>query len=167
MNNRRKFLTAGGALAAAMAIQPDAKADQPAVSFYIHGIVWNRQLPTPMNDWLIRLDAKADIPIGNSPGFATLGDDFTDAAASHIQIQSVMLNGSKLALTGFINESRTASLAGQPVRIEGRVDGTSVDQLTVTVGAAIFSGAGQVQKTLTPGGRSLSFFPIQEAFYEE
>ena len=65
MNNRRKFLAAGGVLAAISAL-PKAKADQPkAFSVYLHGMVWNRQLEAPRNDWLIRLDAKADIPIGH------------------------------------------------------------------------------------------------------
>ena len=65
MNNRRNFLAAGGALAAISAL-PKAKADeQRAYSIYLHGMVWNRQLLAPMNDWLVRLDAKADVPIGD------------------------------------------------------------------------------------------------------
>src|SRR5436190_2459400 len=82
MNNRRKFLAAGGVLAALSAV-PKAKADPQGHSIYLHGLVWNRQLTGPMNDWLVRFDAKVDIPIGNTPppvtpGFATIGDDFHD-----------------------------------------------------------------------------------------
>ena len=147
MNNRRKFLAAGGALAAISAL-PKAKADQPrAYSIYLHGMVWNRQLAAPLNDWLIRLDAKADIPIGNGtppavPGFATLGDDFHDGVGSHVGIQTATVHGDQLTITGAITESKTAALVGQPVRIQGKVVGTSVEGLTVTIGESVFSGAG-------------------------
>jgi hypothetical protein len=142
MNNRRKFLVTGGALAAA-AILPDAKADQPHDnSIYIHGLVWNLQLPAPMNDWLIRLDAKTDIPIGSATGFATLSDDFHDNAGSHAVIRAAVLNGDHLVLTGSITESKTSSLVGQPIRIEGKLDGESVEGLTAIIGAFSFSGAG-------------------------
>src|SRR5437588_779354 len=83
MNNRRNFLAAGGALGALTA-SLKANADQPhAFSIYLHGMVWNRQLTGPMNDWLVRFDATVDIPIGDTPppvtpGFATIGDDFHD-----------------------------------------------------------------------------------------
>ena len=66
MNNRRKFLAAGGALAALSALpKAQAGSQSEGKSLYIHGMVWNRQLPSPMNDWLIRLDAKVDLPNGN------------------------------------------------------------------------------------------------------
>ena len=96
MNNRRKFLAAGGALAALSAL-PKAKADPQRVNqVYVHGMVWNRQLAAPMNDWLLRVVAKADIPIGNAapsavPGFATIGDDFHDGAGSHVEIREATL----------------------------------------------------------------------------
>lgn len=147
MNNRRKFLAAGGALAALTAL-PKAKADAPkAYSIYLHGMVWNRQLAAPMNDWLIRLDAKADIPIGNAPppavpGFVTLGDDFHDPVGSHAEIQTATLHGDQLTLTGAITESKNAALVGQSVRIQGKVAGTSVQGLTVAIGDSVFSGAG-------------------------
>jgi hypothetical protein len=147
MNNRRKFLAAGGVLAAISAL-PKANADQPkAFSIYLHGMVWNRQLEAPRNDWLIRLDAKADIPIGNAappavPGFATLGDDFHDGVGSHVGIQTATVHGDQLTITGAITESKTAALVGQPVRIQGKVVGTSVEGLTVTIGDSVFSGAG-------------------------
>jgi hypothetical protein len=147
MNNRRKFLTAGGALAAMSAL-PAAKADPPhGFSIYLHGMVWNRQLAAPENDWLIRLDAKADIPIGNNappaaPGFATLGDDFHDNVGSHVEIQTATLDKDRLTITGAITESKTPTLIGQSVRIEGKVIGTSVEGLTVTIGGSVFSGAG-------------------------
>ena len=147
MNNRRKFLTAGGALAAMSAL-PTAKADPPrAYSIYLHGMVWNRQLAAPENDWLIRLDAKADIPIGNAPppavpGFATLGDDFHDGVGSHVEIQTATLQADRLTITGAITESKNPILIGQAVRIEGKVVGTSVQGLTVTIGGSVFSGAG-------------------------
>jgi hypothetical protein len=86
MNNRRKFLAAGGALAVLAAV-PAVKADPPrGPSVYLHGMVWNRQLPAPMGDWLIRFDTKADIALDNTAapsvhGFATLGDDFHDRQA--------------------------------------------------------------------------------------
>jgi hypothetical protein len=68
-----------------------------------------------MNDWLIRLEAKADIPIGNGtppavPGFATLGDDFHDGPGSHIEIQTATLQGNQLTLTGVITESKSPGL---------------------------------------------------------
>src|SRR5439155_22194245 len=147
MNNRRKFLAAGGALAAISAL-PKAMADQPrAYSIYLHGMVWNRQLAAPMNDWLIRLDAKADIPIGNAPppavpGFATLGDDFHDPVGTHVQIQAATVHGNQLTLTDAITESKNPALAGQAVKIEGKVVGTSAEGRSVTIGGSVFSGAG-------------------------
>ena len=147
MNNRRKFLAAGGALAALSAV-PKAQADPPRMNgLYIHGMVWNRQLAAPMNDWLIRLDAKVEIPIGNAPaaavpGFATLGDDFHDPVGSHVEIHDATLKGDQLTINGAITESKTPGLVGQSVRIEGKVLGTSVQGLTVTIGSSVFSGAG-------------------------
>ena len=150
MNNRRKFLTAGGALAALAAL-PKAQADSQSQgkSLYIHGMVWNRQLPSPLNDWLIRLDAKVDIPNGkqiNPPvsGFATLGDDFHDGVGSHVQVYAATLDGDLLAISGFVTESKTPALVGQAVRIEGKVQGTSVEGLTVAVGGSVFQGGGVI-----------------------
>src|SRR5215471_17937385 len=126
MNNRRKFLAAGGALAALAAV-PEAQADPPrAYSIYIHGMVWNKQLAAPMNDWLVKLDAKADIPLGNAtlpsnPGFATIGDDFHDPVGSHVEIRSATLQGDQLTLAGAITESKNADLVGQSVRITGKI----------------------------------------------
>src|SRR5437764_15321567 len=128
MNNRRKFLAAGGALAA-LATLPKAKADQPlGYAIYLHGMVWNRQLIAPMNDWLIRLDAKAEIPIGLSsppavPGFATLGDDLHDGVGTHVELHTATLHGDQLNVAGVITESKTASLVGQTGRIAGKVVG--------------------------------------------
>ncbi len=116
VNNRRKFLAAGGL--AALSATPNATADQPrGVSIYLHGMVWNRQLPGPMNDWLIRFDAKVDIPIGNAPqpatpGFATIGDAFHDGVGSHIPGHSAVLKGRVLTIDGVITESETATLPG-------------------------------------------------------
>lgn len=149
MNDRRHFLAAGGALAAISALQ-NAKADQArAHSIYLHGMVWNRQLAAPMNDWLIRLDAKAEIPIGMAtppatPGFATLGDDFHDGVGSHVEFQTATLHGDQLTITGTVTEAKTANLVGQSVRIEGKVVGMSVQGLTVTIGESVFSGAGLI-----------------------
>ena len=75
MNTRRKFLTAGGAVATLSALPSEAEADPQGSSVYVTGMVWNRQLAAPMNDWLIRVYAAADLPtkggIGSSPiGFA-------------------------------------------------------------------------------------------------
>ena len=147
MNNRRKFLSAGGALAA-LATVPKAQADSPRLNgLYIHGMVWNRELAAPMNDWLVRLDAKVQIPIGNepppaAPGFATLGDDFHDGVGSHVAIHEATLKGDQLTIIGAISESKTPDLVGQSVRIEGKVLGTSVQGLTVTIGTSVFNGAG-------------------------
>ena len=148
MNNRRKFLTAGGALAVLSAL-PEARADSQGKSLYIHGMVWNRQLPSPMNDWLIRLDVKVDIPNGNQmnppvPGFATLGDDFHDGVGSHVQIYAAALDADHLTISGFITESKTPGLVGQAVQIEGKVHGTSIEGLTVSMGGSVFQGAGLV-----------------------
>jgi hypothetical protein len=146
--NRRKFLAAGGALAALAA--RDASADSPRLNgLYIHGMVWNRQLPAPMNDWLIRLDAKVEVPIGNAPqsvtpGFATLGDDFHDPVGSHVEIHDATLDGDQLTINGVISESKSAALAGQPVRVQGKILGTSIQGLTVTIGTSVFTGAGLV-----------------------
>ncbi|HTR35597.1 MAG TPA: hypothetical protein VMH80_06830 [Bryobacteraceae bacterium] len=146
-NNRRKFLAAGGALAALSAV-PKAEADPPRMNgLYIHGMVWNRQLAAPMNDWLIRLDARVQVPIGNEPqpavpGFATLGDDFHDAVGSHVELHDATLKGDQLTINGTITESKTPALIGQTVRIEGKVLGTSVQGLTVTIGTSVFGGAG-------------------------
>ena len=150
MNNRRKFLAAGGALAALSAL-PKAQADSQSEgkSLYIHGMVWNRQLPSPMNDWLIRLDAKVDLPNGNQAnppvsGFATLGDDFHDGVGSHVQIYAATLDADHLTISGFITESKTPALVGQAVRIEGKVQGSSVEGLTVAVGGSVFQGGGLI-----------------------
>jgi hypothetical protein len=146
-NNRRKFLAAGGALAA-LSAAPKAEADPGRMNgLYIHGMVWNRQLATPMNDWLIRLDAQVQIPIGNEPppavpGFATLADDFHDAVGSHVELHDATLKGDQLTINGTITESKTPALISQTVRIEGKVLGTSVQGLTVTIGTSVFSGAG-------------------------
>lgn len=150
MNSRRKFLTAGGALAALSAL-PKANAAQQD-SIYIHGLVWNRQLAAPMNDWLIRLDAKTDIPVGTAPGLVTLGDDFHDGVGSHVEIQAAILNGDQLTLTGAITESKTPTLVGQPVRIQGKLTGATVEGLTVTIGAAIFNGAGILTREFAAPG---------------
>jgi hypothetical protein len=144
--NRRNFLAAGGALAALAA--PAAEADpQHMNGLYIHGMVWNRQLPAPMNDWLIRLDAQVAVPTGNAPppavpGFATLGDDFHDPPGSHVEIHSAALNGDQLTISGVITQSKSPALVGQSVQITGKVLGTSVQGLTVTIGTNVFNGAG-------------------------
>ncbi len=148
-NNRRKFLAAGGALAA-LSAAPKAEADPPRMNgLYIHGMVWNRQLDAPMNDWLIRLDAKVQVPIGNepapaAPGFATLGDDFHDAVGSHADLHDATLKGDHLIINGTITQSKSPALLGQAVRIEGKVMGTSVQGLTVTIGTSVFNGAGLI-----------------------
>lgn len=147
MNNRREFLTAGGALAALSSV-PQATADQPrGYSVYFHGMAWNHQLAAPMNDWLVRFDGKADIVLGNAtpaavPGFGTLGDDFHDGVGSHVEFHSATLHGDQLNITGVITASKNASLVGQSVKIQGKVVGTAVQGLTVTIGDAVFSGAG-------------------------
>jgi hypothetical protein len=149
LNNRRKFLAAGGALAALAAV-PAAKADPPqARSIYLHGMVWNRQLPAPMGDWLIRFDANAYIPLGNAgplavPGFATLGDDFHDPVGSHVQLHTATIEADQLNLAGTITESKNPALVGQPVRIQGKVVGTSVEGLTIAIGDSVFVGGGLV-----------------------
>src|SRR5262249_47780295 len=129
---------------AAMSVVRQSRADQSdANSLYIHGLVWNRQLPAPMNDWLIRLDAKVDVPVSGAPGFGIIADDFHDAVGSHTQLQAAIVNGNQMTLTGTITESKTASLVGQPVRVEGTLTGDgSVDRLTVTIGVSAFTGAG-------------------------
>src|SRR5882672_6751247 len=100
-----------------------------------------------MNDWLIRLDAKVKVPIGAAappavPGFATLGDDLHDPVGSHVEIHEATLKGDQLTIHGAITESKTPALVGQSIRIEGRVRGTSVEGLTVTIGTTVFTGAG-------------------------
>jgi len=110
-------------------------------------MVWNTDLAPPEGDWLIRLDAKADIlyddpPGPASPGFATLGDDFHDTLGSHVQFETATLHGDKLKLQGTITESKNPDLAGQSVLIQGKVEGTAVQGLTVTIGGSVFSGAG-------------------------
>ena len=100
-----------------------------------------------MNDWLIRFYAKADVPIGNAaapaaPGFATLGDDFHDGPGSHVEIREAAIKGDRLTIAGIITESKTAGLIGQSVRVEGKVVGTAVQGLTVTIGNSVFNGAG-------------------------
>ena len=112
-------------------------------------MVWNRQLAAPMNDWLIRLDAQVEVPIGNAqppavPGFATLGDDLHDPVGSHVEFHEATLKGNQLTINGIITESKNPGLVGQSVRIEGKVFGTSVQGLTLTIGTSVFSGAGLV-----------------------
>jgi len=149
MSNRRNILAAAGA----MAMLPQSRADQEErFSLFLHGMVWNRQLPNPLNDWLIRLDVLVSIPIIDSPGWATLGDDFHAPTASQVRIQSAVLRGSQLTLTGSAAESMNPALSAQPVRIEGTLDGTSVHTLTLFIGPALFSGMGLVAKTPPNGG---------------
>jgi hypothetical protein len=147
MNTRRKFLTAGGALATLSALPIGAEADPQGSSVYVTGMVWNRQLAAPMNDWLIRVYAAADLPTrggtGSPPiGFATIGDDLHDPVASHVELQSAILQNGQLAITGAVTESNTPSLVGQAVLITGRLQDTAVQGLTVTIGGSAFSGAG-------------------------
>lgn len=133
---------------AALSAVPKWQADPPRMNgLYIHGMVWNRQLSAPMNDWLIRLDARVQVPIGNepppaAPGFTTLGNDFHDGVGSHVEIYEATLKGDELTISGTITESKTPGLVGQAVRIEGKVLGTSVQGLTVTIGTSMFTGAG-------------------------
>src|SRR5262249_35797333 len=101
----------------------------------------------PMNDWLVRLDAQVDVPIGQAPqpanpGFATLGDDFHDGVGSHVAIREATLKGDQLTINGVVTESKTPALVGQSVRIEGKLVGSAVQGLTVTVGNAVFTGSG-------------------------
>jgi hypothetical protein len=147
MNSRREFLAAGGAFAALSALQQTANADSPrAYSVYLHGMVWNRQLPAPQSDWLLRFDARAVIPIGHAPappvpGFATFGDDIHDLG-SHVAFQTATLHGDELKIDGTITESKNPTLVGLAVSIHGKVVGTAVQDLTVTIGGDVFSGAG-------------------------
>jgi hypothetical protein len=147
MNTRRKFLTTGGALATLSALPLEGETDPQGTSVYVTGMVWNRQLAAPMNDWLVRVYAAADLPAkggtGSSPiGFATIGDDLHAPVGSHIELNTAIFQGDQLAITGAVTESNTPSLVGQPVLITGRVLGTAVEGLTVTIGGAAFSGAG-------------------------
>jgi hypothetical protein len=150
MNNRRRFMISAGGGAAAVLGSLTAKGDQPTGSVYVYGMVWNQQLAAPMNDWLVRLVATAGISEGNAApaavsGFATLGDDFHDPVGSHVQLQGATLDeGNQLAITGTITESKSTNLVGQPVRISGTVAGAAVQGLTVSIGAAVFTGAGAV-----------------------
>jgi hypothetical protein len=146
MNSRRNFLSAAGL--AALAAAPQAKADdQRATAIYLHGMVWNHQLAGPMNDWLVRLDAEVQLPVGNNPppataGFATFGDDIHDNINSHVTVQSATLKGDQLTVVGSINESKTGTMVGETVRIEGKLVGNAVQNLTVTIGNSTFNGAG-------------------------
>jgi hypothetical protein len=131
----------------------DATASEhKALEIYLHGMVWNQQLPAPMNDWLLQFDAKVQIPVGMtpattvSPGFATFGDTIHTGAGAHVLLQSAILNGDQLIVTGAVNEANNTSLVGQPVRIEGKIEGTAVENLTITVGASQFTGAGLLVK---------------------
>jgi len=148
MNNRREFLATGAGLAALSAVPEATASEQKAQVIYLHGMVWNQQLPAPMNDWLLQFDAKVQIPLGmspattSSPGFATFGDTIHTGAGAHVQLQSAILNGDHLVITGAINEANNASLVGLPVRIEGMIKGTAVENLTITMGASQFAGAG-------------------------
>ena len=54
MNTRRKLLTAGAA-AAFSALPLEAQSDARGTAIYVTGLVWNRALAAPMNDWLIRV----------------------------------------------------------------------------------------------------------------
>ena len=144
MNTRRTFI-AGASAFAALATTANAE-EQHAASIYLHGLVWNQQLAAPQNDWLVRLDAKVDVPLGNrmipTTGFATLGDDFHDTVGSHVSFDHAMLQGNQLVISGTITESKNPALIGQTVRIEGKAVGTAVQNLTVTIGSSTFSGAG-------------------------
>ena len=148
MNNRRGFMiSAGGAAAATLALVKAKGDEAQARTIYLHGMVWNLQLAAPMNDWLIRLDAKVDVPIGSAAppavlGFATFGDDFHDPVSSHVDLQKATVHEDQISVTGVITESKTASLVGQTVRIAGKMAGTAVEGLSVAIGPSVFAGAG-------------------------
>jgi hypothetical protein len=95
---------------------------------------------------MLRLDAKAEIPIGRAsgpevPGFATIGDDFYDVG-SHVALQTAVLHGDRLTIDGTITKSKNPVLVRQAVSIRGKVVGTAVEGLTVTIGGDVFNGAG-------------------------
>ena len=140
-----RSLIAGAAALVSLATAAGA-AEQRAATIYLHGMVWNQQLAAPQNDWLVRLDAKADVPLAArltpTTGFATLGDDFHDPVSSHASIDAGMLQGNHLVVTGKITESKNAALVGQPVHIEGKMVGAAVQDLTVTIGPSTFTGDG-------------------------
>jgi hypothetical protein len=147
MNNRRELLTVGTGLAALFGIPDAVAADNKALAIYLHGMVWNQQLPAPMSDWLLQLDAKVQIPLGASPAsappeFATFGDTVHTGAGAHVALKAAVLSGDQLTITGSISEAATASLIGQPVQIEGKIEGTAVEGLTVTVGGSKLRGRG-------------------------
>jgi hypothetical protein len=141
MNSRRRL---GLRAISALAARVSAQNEQPGPTIYIHGLAWNLQLPAPMNDWLIRVDLKATIPLGSAAAFASLSDDFHDPVGSHVVIRAATLSGDQINLIGSITESKNASLVSQPVRINGRLVATSVEGFTVTIGTAVFSGAGHI-----------------------
>jgi len=147
MNSRREFLAAGAGLAAFAASQQTASAESPnAYAIYLHGMVWNQKLPAPQSDWLLRFDARAEIPIRRGavpevPGFATLGDDVHDVG-SHVAFRRAALHGDQLSIDGTITESKNPVLVGLAVKIRGELVGTAVQGLTVTIGEDVFTGSG-------------------------
>jgi|HubBroStandDraft_6_1064221.scaffolds.fasta_scaffold98930_1 hypothetical protein len=62
-------------------------------------------------------------------------------APQHSGIGAI-LQSDQLASTGAVAGSNTPILVGQPVLITGRVQGTAVQGLTVTISGAAFNGAG-------------------------
>jgi len=72
MNNRRKFLAAGGLWRLCPLCRSQGRSTPGEPALYSRDGL-ERQLAAPMNDWLIRLDAQVDVPIGNAPPPANPG----------------------------------------------------------------------------------------------
>src|SRR5262245_17137023 len=88
-SNRRTFLkTAAAALAAGSALLQHGEAEQAAEQvIYVHGLVWNTDLPGVAGELLITFDVRAVI---GGTGFGTFADAVHPGINSHVAFDSAI-----------------------------------------------------------------------------
>jgi len=115
MNNRRKFLAAGGALAALSALTIARADQQPVTQLYIHGLVWNRQLAAPIirvcRLWMFTIALVFTAVLGSAPAFG---------ASDPLPVFSALVRD---ACTGLPVKQATVMLGSVPVAGAGSAFG--------------------------------------------
>src|SRR4029453_17365125 len=117
-NSRRTFLkTAGAALAAAPALleQAEAQAEQAAEELiYVHGLVWNTDLPGVAGELLITFDVRAVI---GGTGLGTFSDAVHPHFNSHVPFGSATRQGNAYTLEGTVIRAIEADNIGTAVTV--------------------------------------------------
>ena len=152
MINRRKYLKAtGAALVAAAGLASPIKAestrreDEDADVLYGHGLVWNRELPSPAGDLRLAFDLRVNLKTGI--GFGTASDAVHPEANIHYSIGEIRVERirreKRFTLLGVVTQANNPENVGLPVRIlaETRGDTTAI---AIAIGEQAFAGAGLV-----------------------